>query len=77
VVDAGQGNCGGSLPVSGSDGVRTTVVGREVALPGTKSVRTATLARSLTVGTLSGVGRVEARWREGGDRQAPATERRH
>jgi hypothetical protein len=29
------------------------------------------------VGTLSGVGRVEARWRDGTDRRVPGTERRH
>jgi hypothetical protein len=61
VVDAEQGNCGGSLPVSGSGGVRTTVVGREVALPGTKSVRTATLALDCghAVGSRTRGGQVE------------------
>jgi hypothetical protein len=42
VVDAGQGNCGGSLPARGRGGVQTAVV-------------------------RCGVGRTEARWREGAD----------
>jgi hypothetical protein len=41
MVDVGQGNCGGNLPARGSGGVRTTIVGRGVALPGSDPVQTA------------------------------------